>query len=234
MSAGRTTKAHEYVFLLSKSPSYFYDSEAIREEAIHAGKVVTLGEKSLSKGQANARGVAASGNGLASSVVVADGRNKRSVWEIATAPFPEAHFATFPVALVEPCIKAGTSERGCCPQCGAPWVRVVERAERIRPLRQGKYTETGANGTNRVAGAAYEAQRQPDLTLGWQPTCRCDAGEPVPCTVLDPFGGSGTTGLVADRLGRDAILVELNPAYATMARARVQNDNPLFTEVQSA
>ena len=58
-------------------------------------------------------------------------------------------------------------------------------------------------------------------TTGWRPTCACDAGEPVPCTVLDPFGGSGTTGLVADQLGRNAILVELNPHYAEMARRRI-------------
>jgi DNA modification methylase len=86
-------------------------------------------------------------------------RNKRSVWTVATKPFAGAHFATFPPALIEPCILAG------CPVGG---------------------------------------------------------------TVLDPFGGAGTTGLVADRLGRNAILCELNPAYATMAINRINNETPLF------
>ncbi len=151
----RCTKAHEYLFLLSKSARYHYDAEAIAEPAIFAGKVVTLGEKSLSVGQANGANVAASGNGLLDSVTVKDTRNRRSVWEVATAPFSEAHFATFPPALIEPCIKAG------CPVGG---------------------------------------------------------------TVLDPFGGAGTTGLVADRLQRNAILIELNPEYAAMGQRRIADD----------
>jgi hypothetical protein len=72
-------------------------------------------------------------------------------------------------------------------------------------------------------------------TLGWSPSCTCDAGfaalmSPAPCTVLDPFGGAGTTGLVADRLQRNAILIELNPSYAAMAERRIHNDAPLFAE----
>ena len=158
----RCTKAHEYVFLLSKSPRYYFDSEAMAEPAIHAGKVVTLGEKSLSKGQANGANVAKSGNANADSVTVKDTRNRRSVWSIATQPFKEAHFATMAPELAETCIKAG------CPIGG---------------------------------------------------------------TVLDPFGGAGTTGLVADRLQRHAVLVELNPEYIGIARDRIHGDAPLFAEV---
>lgn len=161
----RCTKAHEYLFLLAKNAVYHYDASAICEASIHAGKSVLLGEKSLSRGQANGANVSASGNGLADSVTVTDTRNKRSVWEVATAPFADAHFATFPPALIEPCILAG------CPKGG---------------------------------------------------------------TVLDPFGGAGTTGLVADRLGRDAILIELNPAYADMARKRISGDCPMFTELSTS
>ena len=69
------------------------------------------------------------------------------------------------------------------------------------------------------------------FTVGWRPTCTCDAGEPVPCRVLDPFGGSGTVGLVCDQLGRDAVLIELNGDYVTMARDRIYNDAPLFAQV---
>jgi DNA modification methylase len=104
----RPTKAHEYVFLLTKSQRYCWDSEAVKEPATHAGKVVTLGEKPLSRGQANGAGIEPSGNGKASSVTVADSRNIRSVWAIATQPYREAHFATMPEKLVEPCIKAGS------------------------------------------------------------------------------------------------------------------------------
>ena len=71
-------------------------------------------------------------------------------------------------------------------------------------------------------------------TTGWERTCKNCIGrrcEPTPCVVLDPFAGSGTTGLVADRMGRDAILIELNPEYAEMARQRILDDAPLFTEV---
>jgi hypothetical protein len=71
-------------------------------------------------------------------------------------------------------------------------------------------------------------------TIGWQPGCTCDAGEPVPCVCLDPFGGSGTVGLVADQLGRDSILIDLNPEYVTMAKRRITGDAPLFAEVEAS
>ena len=126
----RCTKAHEYLFLLSKRERYYYDAEAIAEASIRAGEIPggCYAEK-LGDGQF----VVA--NRYAAGIVPAT-RNKRSVWEIATAPFSEAHFATFPPALIEPCIKAGTSEKGCCAKCGKPWARQVERtpAEVLSPL----------------------------------------------------------------------------------------------------
>lgn len=69
------------------------------------------------------------------------------------------------------------------------------------------------------------------VTLGFRPSCHCKA-DSVPGTVLDPFGGSGTTGMVADRLGRNAILIELNASYAAMAQSRIVNDLPLFAAVE--
>ena len=126
----RCTKAHEYLFLLSKSKRYYFDSGAIQEPAV----------------------------GL-------ETRNKRSVWTVATKPFKGAHFATFPSSLIEPCIAAG------CPEGG---------------------------------------------------------------TVLDPFGGAGTTGLVADRMNRSAVLVELNHSYAGMAHKRLQGEGALFADVETA
>jgi len=157
------------------------------------------------------------------------GRNLRNVWTIATAPYSEAHFATFPPALAERCIRAGTSERGCCAACGAPWGRETDVS----------YTNAG-NGNNnmkRKAGGDYEAamssrpyevrKLKSVATLGWAPACACGAAT-VPCTVLDPFAGAGTTMLVADRLQRDAIGIELSPDYTRMAMDRCRDDAPLF------
>jgi DNA modification methylase len=155
----RCTKAHEYLFLLSKGARYYFDAKAICEPSVigeGAVRNITPGKK----GQASAR------NDDDRFGVVNDGtRNKRSVWEVATQPFSEAHFATYPPALIEPCILAG------CPKGG---------------------------------------------------------------TVLDPFGGAGTTGLVADRLQRDAILIELNPEYAEIARKRISTEAGMFGDIKVA
>jgi DNA modification methylase len=174
----RCTKAHEYIFLLAKSERYYFDAEAIAEPSITGDP-----RKPYAPGQVDARGDGHDRNGGAvrESVkrggfnakpgtpegrepfrAIQDMRNKRSVWTVTTKAFAEAHFATFPPDLIEPCILAG------CPEGG---------------------------------------------------------------TVLDPFGGAGTTGLVADRHKRNAILIELNPEYAAMAKRRITNDSPLFAEV---
>jgi DNA modification methylase len=108
----RCTKAHEYVFLLTKSERYYYDAKAVSEKSINDGKIVRLSEKSLSKAQAAGRGVKPSGNALAESVTVKPARNRRSVWTITTKPYSGAHFAVMPDELVEPCIKAGCPEGG--------------------------------------------------------------------------------------------------------------------------
>jgi len=187
----RCTKSHEYLFLLSKSDRYWFDAEAIAEP-LAAASIARLAQDI--EGQAGSDRVPGKTNGRMKAVakgnrktfrgggIYTQGRsfdndaeacndsignepnergvrNKRSVWSVATQPFKEAHFATFPPALVEPCILAG------CPTGGM---------------------------------------------------------------VLDPFGGAGTTGLVADRLQRNATLIELNPAYADIARRRIQADAPLL------
>lgn len=189
----RCTKAHEYLFLLSKSQRYHYDASAIAEDGVadnapgnrtHRGATayadgderhrtkVGLTAYSARERERRSRGVPPRHAAYASSdqsgldeVERGGRRNKRSVWTVATQPFKDAHFATFPPDLIEPCIKAG------CPEGG---------------------------------------------------------------TVLDPFGGAGTTGLVADRLGRSAVLIELNPEYAAMARARIAGDGGLFADVEAA
>ena len=150
------------------------------------------------------------------------GRNKRSVWSIATAPFPEAHFVTFPPKLVEPCILAGTSARGVCPSCAAPWERITGRDRQPEAYPDRKYDRSDPRfATKRNLGQRYqdECAAHPVETFGWRPTCKCGPShaDPIPATVLDPFLGAGTTGLVAARLGRDWVGIELSPAYADIA-----------------
>lgn len=151
-------------------------------------------------------------------------RNRRNVWTIATEPYKEAHFATMPTELARLCIAAGTSEHGCCSGCGAPWQRVTERVhngydgskfgERAVAASGGLISGGTAKSTLGSSQGHMTAQSH---TIGWVASCKCnDGGYPlptVPATVLDPFGGSGTSGLVADRLQRNAILIEASDKY---------------------
>ncbi len=241
----RPTNAHEKVFLLTKSASYFYDAHAIREARTSdedgagfrggsyvGGKVdnTTLGKRE------------AVGN---TRVNPESGRNCRNVWTIATQSFSGSHFATMPAALVERCILAGTSAAGCCPSCGAPWERIVENGEPDEAARRacGADASGGYSGTSTKGHAAAGVQDASAVkarilagmvvkrTVGWKATCSCPEHKPVPCTVLDPFGGAGTTSLVSERLGRNSIMCELNSDYRDMARQRITGDAPLFASV---
>ena len=228
----RPTKSHEQLFLLSKSAQYHYDAEAIAEPAAREYEIgCGTGSGWADTQQAKAqRGAANNGNSGLRAMAPATTRNARSVWSIATQPFSGAHFATMPPELAKRAILAGTSPRAC-ESCGAPWARVVERTNEIDTSAKGSRFDsgkTGVNGNGRVQPGERYVKRAGDLA----PTCPCPNNTGTArCTVLDPFGGAGTTGLVADRLGRDAILIELNPTYAQMARDRITNDNPLFTDV---
>ncbi len=171
------------------------------------------------------------GEGLSHDLGCKNGtRNKRTVWTVATKPYAEAHFATFPPDLIEPCVLAGTSENGCCSECGAGWVRVTERAEApsVNDSHLDRYGN-GSAGVHRKVEQAYQnwLDANPKETTGWRPTCG-HVADLTPCTVLDPFAGSGTTGVVALRAGRNFIGIELNPEYCEMARNRIYNDAPLF------
>jgi DNA modification methylase len=171
------------------------------------------------------------------------GRNCRSVWTIATQPYADSHFATFPEELVSRCVKAGTSERGCCPECGAPWVRDVETGD--APFEPNRRRNVGGR-TDGYTISSGPVPSLPRSTLGWSPSCDCGADPaeldeafmwgapdeiisegirdelaPVPATVLDPFMGSGTTALVARKHGRRSIGIELNEEYAAIAAKRL-------------
>lgn len=120
------------------------------------------------------------------------------------------HFAMFPKRLVTPLILAGTSAEGCCVECGNPHLRVTERTKLTRPRPNDHVKRIGQEGTgnsisNSVAGVE-------SVTLGWQPTCECDMGV-IPCTVLDPFVGSGVTCVVALQYGRRTIGIDLFEDY---------------------
>ncbi len=243
----RPTSAHEKMFLLSKAARYFYDSEAVREP-VSESTIARWGDeptRNLPNGAPTFEHVPG-GNTCG---VDPGGRNLRNVWNIATQPYPEAHFATFPTALVEPCIKAGSSEKGCCPECGAPWVREREKTQTICANSKGSRFDRSKTAARDGGERTQTGERFETKTTGWSPSCghtvfegneqsmaEWEASEDfphgaMPCTVLDPFAGSGTTGLVADRLGRDAILIELNPEYAAMAEKRLHADAGMFAEV---
>jgi hypothetical protein len=231
--ADRPTNAWEPIFLLTKRPRYFYDAEAVREP----GSGVTGGGWSKSYAEAQP------GHGAMRLDRPADnpaGRNMWNYWRdlddawlLSPEPFRDAHFATFPTEIPRRALLAGTSAKGVCPQCGAPWARVTER-ETGKPLSFNGSTFT--RGKTHAAAAALSTvgtgeRTTATRTTGWQPSCQCNAGEPIPATVLDPFGGAGTTALVANRNGRHAILCELSPAYADMACRRLVNDLGMLAHV---
>lgn len=216
----RPTRSHEFVFLLTKSARYFYDQEAVREphkrlwDANNGGSLdeaTDYGVRAGRVGKPDHKGAYPLPN--------PSGRNLRDVWTIGTQPYPGAHFAVFPEKLVEPCVKAGTSEKGACPRCGAPWVRQVKKSGGVLGTGEwastaGSYRQTGRSSPLAAKGEGHGgAVPLRTQTLGWLPSCSCDAGQPVPCLVLDPFLGSGTVAVVAERLGRNWLGVELSDEY---------------------
>ncbi len=237
----RCTKAHEYIFLLTKAGKYFYDSEAVKERGVMvAGD--SAGSTQRDTQETHGLGGGNSGINLAKQKLATElqekgysTRNKRSVWTVTTKPFRGAHFATFPPDLIEPCILAGTSENGQCPKCGKSWKRIMEKIGvstyekmggknggykkmREESMRRG---ETGVGDTRDSNGNIVWYEATPKKFVGWQPDCVCGL-DPIASVVLDPFSGAGTTGLVAVQHGRRYIGIELNPDYLEMSRKRIQ------------
>ena len=242
----RPTSAIEYVYMLTKKPRYFWDAEAVKRSANgHQGGVAItpkesapgLGVKNNTSFREAIAGPVSSRNFRNSDLffdslevpygMICDANGLPLAMDVNPAAFKESHFATFPPKLIEPLIRAGTSERGCCAACGAPWVRVTERS--FVPTRTGnKDAAKGIYPGSLWAGSGALNGRNDTTTTGWRASCACEA-DVVPCTVLDPFVGSGTTALVADRLQRDAIGIDLSIDYAAMAQRRLEDDCPLFT-----
>jgi len=208
----RPTSSWEPIFLLTKNDRYFYDAEAVKE---NTEGPPDIRDRASNFGKQGKVGGHLSGN----PIITNYGRNQRNVWHLGPEPYAEAHFATFVTEIPRRAIKAGTSEKGCCSACGAPWTRIVSKTQ-IKRERPNELTKrSGAKGTgkpcaNTVAGVETR-------TTGWKPGCECNAGDPAPCVVLDPFLGSGTTVAVARTLGRHGVGCELNPEYAELARVRI-------------
>ncbi len=225
----RPTKSHEYVFLLSKQARYFYDACAVREQS-HPDSAIRY---SYSYRRRAEKATGPQSRGGHSQWETSDripscpiGRNRRTVWTIATAPYSGAHFATFPPKLIEPMVKAGTSEHGVCPECGAPWKRVTRKtAVDKEGWGAAKKDHTGpvSGSQSMIRDGHGRAGSTVTTTLGFVSTCD-HARKPVPATVLDPFAGSGTTVMVARSLGRHGIGIDLSPKYLQLARQRLELD----------
>lgn len=217
----RCTKSHEYIFLLTKSVKYYFDNDAIKENSTSfvAGTETNIrfgGNKYGDSEEQLHR--TKSGNEYTDS----GKRNKRSVWTVSTRPFKEAHFATFPPELIEPCVLASTSHFGMCAECNAPYKRIVERGEiPDRTTRDNTLgVIPGRDKTTRLN--TVDMAVIPTTTTGWGKTCTCATDAVKPCVILDPFSGAGTTGVVAIKHSRCYIGTELNPDYVEMSRKRIQ------------
>jgi site-specific DNA-methyltransferase (adenine-specific) len=215
----RCTKSHEYIFLLTKSARYYWDAEAAKEPGVYpAGTKAAKG----SAERAAQEGV----NARPPEYKVYDGkRNRRSVWTVTTKPFKGAHFATFPKDLIEPCIAIGAPEK-CCAACGAGRVRIVEK-ETVFAGGSGAAGRSAedANASGKWAGQQYGKNIKLGpvnltQTVGWKPGCDCNAPDAM-STVLDPFGGAGTTALAARELKRKSILIELDRKSVRLSEERL-------------
>lgn len=217
----RPTRAHEQLFLLAKSRRYYYDAEAIAEPHARDWADETVGPDYMEPWQGRSDGGKRKGSNQRPS-----GRNKRSVWTIAPEPLKVEHYATFPQKLVEPCILAGTSEHGACAACGAPWRRLVElvggQTTGRTSAQQAAADEKGIQHARYPVDGSVGQHQAEHVTAGWTPTCTCGTLELVPQLVLDPFVGSGTTALVARRLHRRALGIELSAESLRIAADRTR------------
>jgi DNA modification methylase len=220
----RPTRSHEYVFLLTKSRRYFYDAHAVREP-LRDSSLQRLRSHLPNAGDNPDYRSKHSTRDYRRFPMLANtdpaGRNLRSVWQIATQPYPGAHFATFPEALPEICIRAGTSEHGACADCGTPWTHVV-RAEGGGIGHDWHPDKSLALGRGQgIAAPGIHDGTYRRIDLGFRKACSCPTDRVAPCVVLDPFMGSGTVLAVARRLRRRSVGIDLNPAYATLAQVRI-------------
>lgn len=224
----RPTSSYEPVLMLAKSAGYFADGEPVKTAPVGRDKYTRViddpDEQFAVKHDHE---------------TFCDGANLRDVWTIASEPLKEEHYAAFPTALVEKCLRAGTSAKGYCPECGSPWARVIESVDtgKRQKMADGWDTDPGAHGNIHRDGREQGEPDQPVLaskTVDWRPSCDHADLEPRAGLVLDPFAGSGRTAIAANSLGLDSIGIELNPDYVTMARRLIHDDAPLFSGFEAA
>lgn len=241
----RCTKSHEYVFLMTKSPHYYFDHEAIKELATgYDGRKDTMmkGSEKYKDGDyliaGNANSLSVKGrerwqyknlqedgqnpNSMHEKRLVGEEylspvRNKRSVWTVPTHPFKGAHFATFPEDLIIPMIKAGCPKE-VCKKCGKGRERLFQTIPNPERSQSGRThsKESERMGKSPVPEKGWETIK---FDMGYS-NCGCNRGF-VPGLVLDIFMGSGTTAVVAKKLGRNYLGIEINPEYIKIAEKRI-------------
>ena len=229
----RPTESHEYILMLTKSARYYWDQETVREPQGNNTHSRGYGDGGKKQRERTKEGTFVGFKESTPLTYLPSGRNLRSVWIFPTRGFSGAHFAVFPEKLPEICIKAGTPEVGCCSKCGKPWVRIIKlnrpegagkpddelkgRDAEYRKLavELGRSPNKGSGFDRSLSTIMREALNTTRETLGWQPQCKCNADR-VPSIVLDPFAGSGTTLLVASKLGRKSVGYELSEEYCRL------------------
>ncbi len=274
----RPSRAHEYIFLLTKTASYYYDRFAVQEPAAaesfaRASRAISSKNKYVNgaPGQNKQRLNQPRKNAKESDkkAIVFAKRNRRTVWSFANQSFKGSHFATFPVVLPEICLKAGSSEHGCCYACAAPFKRIVKPSSEYSKLLGKGYHDHSADLYRGKMSAGKKNENFKHsviaeyLTVGWKPTCSCyddkykafprtknhkkliaqnktgswikrAKARPlshvpvVPCTILDPFAGSGTTMIASMLNNRNSIGIELSAKYVELAKERIETDTPKY------
>lgn len=236
-SSWRHTRAHEYVFQLVKKMGYYCNQEAVREEQAEASKEryeYSFGGNKNETLKATDKPTAVVGDRD-----IRSGRNPRSVLDVPTAPYKGAHYATFPPKLIAPLIRASVPRR-CCPECGMAWAAVVEKSGGLGKSwhdhgsdetqgayqRDREYFDGKAQGTVMV-----DAWKNTRITVtDYRPTCECGIEEHEPGIVLDIFGGSGTTGMVAKQLLRRWVVMDISRPYLDeQSKIRTKTGTPSNT-----
>jgi len=219
----RVTRSHETVFHLAVNQNYFHDSHAIREAHSMRMQRRPSGHKRRRTGSLI---LEHTWSGTVRDELGVDGhplgRNARSVWSISTTPFEGAHFAVMPRALAERCVLASTSARGVCTSCGTPMAHVIDRRTWDQ---EGHELE--------VRSSIHVESIGEEHIVGWERGCTCEVDALSPATVLDPFCGAATTGVVALSHGRTFVGIEISEEYALLSRERIAQEASqgiLFTD----